>query len=358
MRALRLPDRRASTPSTPTRPKRRTTRPSWRRGPSGGASPTSASPPAPRLVSSCSTSTAPTRKRGGLTRSSNDDRADGRRYLAQSTPGHGGGAHLPHLSRRRSGLSPARPAGHRADVDVRGEGGFVVVAPSNHLEGAYAWLDEDADPAPAPAWRADLIAEPPAPPAPPPPPRSSAAGYGAAALADELGRLAGTPAGGRNRATSAAYGLGRAGRRQQLGGAVVRAALASTAAAIGLRASEIDATIASGLDAGARSPRRALPPSTAAPRPPPPADRRPTTATGTVEPSSSTIDLSAVSPATSRRRSARPRPAARVRAGRAPRAGETRRAGPPVDRAADGRVAAPLRRPGGGVQLPEVHGRR
>jgi Bifunctional DNA primase/polymerase, N-terminal/Primase C terminal 1 (PriCT-1) len=48
-----------------------------------------------------------------------------------------------------------------AGLDVRGEGGYVVVPPSIHPNGhRYSWLSEDALVNPAPAWLLDLVASP------------------------------------------------------------------------------------------------------------------------------------------------------------------------------------------------------
>lgn len=52
---------------------------------------------------------------------------------------------------------PTNSAGRLPDgIDVRGNGGQIVAAPSASLKGAYVVLD-DRDPAPAPAWLLDLV---------------------------------------------------------------------------------------------------------------------------------------------------------------------------------------------------------
>jgi len=196
--------------------------------------------------------------------------------LAQTTPGHGGGLHA-FFARPDDGRiyrnSTSRLAPH---VDVRGDGGYVVVAPSNHLDGLYAWVDAEA-PVPAmPAWLADLCADPPPAPAKPRPATRAPAGvgYGPAALADELDRLNAAAEGTRNDVlNAAAYNLGQLVAGGVLDVELVRAALVGTAANIGLGQREIDRTIASGLEAGARNPRHAPePPVRGSPPLPPSAD--------------------------------------------------------------------------------------
>jgi len=45
-------------------------------------------------------------------------------------------------------------------LDVRGEGGFVVVPPSLHPSGVrYQWVDSDAEIVPAPAWLLAMVTE-------------------------------------------------------------------------------------------------------------------------------------------------------------------------------------------------------
>jgi Bifunctional DNA primase/polymerase, N-terminal/Primase C terminal 1 (PriCT-1) len=42
-------------------------------------------------------------------------------------------------------------------IDVRGQGGYVLLPPSPHPKGNYEWRDADLDIAPAPAWLLDLL---------------------------------------------------------------------------------------------------------------------------------------------------------------------------------------------------------
>jgi Bifunctional DNA primase/polymerase, N-terminal len=86
-------------------------------------------------------------------------------------------------------------------IDVRGNGGYVVVAPSATTE-PYRWAD-DRSPwhlplEPAPAWLVELL-DPPAPScAWQPPKRVRGSAYSLAALKGALTRAATAPAGRRN----------------------------------------------------------------------------------------------------------------------------------------------------------------
>ena|GEM_PF-1105412 len=99
-----------------------------------------------------------------------------------------GGAHLlfafPPGRRIRNSVSRIAPG-----VDVRGEGGYVIVPPSD----GYSIAD-DAMPAPMPAWLLDLIDPPQPAPAPRPAPQRAASGdgtpYGLAALESECRAVA------------------------------------------------------------------------------------------------------------------------------------------------------------------------
>jgi hypothetical protein len=91
-------------------------------------------------------------------------------------------------------------------IDVRGDGGYVCVAPSVTEDGVYVWSGDPAAPlAIAPTWLLTLVRQRPAIAA-----RALAArpvantnantngGYGAAALEREIADLAATPSGQRN----------------------------------------------------------------------------------------------------------------------------------------------------------------
>jgi hypothetical protein len=151
-------------------------------------------------------------------------------------------------------------------IDVRGRGGSAVAPPSLHASGhRYAWTSTH-QPAPIPAWLAELAR-----------PRELLAGraplphavtttgeserarrYLRAALEGELADIARAPVGTRNATLNrAAFRLG------QLAGAGLghpdrlADALLSAAQQAGLSEREARATIASGLTAGQRHPRPA-----------------------------------------------------------------------------------------------------
>jgi len=101
------------------------------------------------------------------------------------------------------GFEPTNRRGGLKDypgLDIRGQGGQIVVAPSRSAKGDYAWLKRGARDQ-APAWFLDLLR--PAPPAPPPAPAAAPAGpvpegdaedqrlngYAATVLAREVQRL-------------------------------------------------------------------------------------------------------------------------------------------------------------------------
>ena len=141
-------------------------------------------------------------------------------------------------------------------VDVRGDGGYVVVPPSIHPSGAvYEWVD-DAEPAPVPPAlevllhppvRIQQIARPQARPT---------VGYGARALEAELEEVVCCAEGARNdRLNVAAFNLGQLVEAGLLDQIEVEVRLAEAADRAGLRGGEIARTIASGLRAGMQHPR-------------------------------------------------------------------------------------------------------
>lgn len=197
---------------------------------------------------------------------------------------HGATASLGHLDPERQPLPPtltARTGGgwHRyyladtpvpnaagrlgdtalAGVDLRGEHGYVVAAPSPHPSGRrYAWLPDAESLAPLPSWIGK----------PPPPPGAErdverAPSYARHALEAECDRVARAPRGSRNDTLNrAAFALGTLVGAGVLDEAEVTTALEAAALHAShtnrepLPPEEIAATIASGLRAGRSRPRR------------------------------------------------------------------------------------------------------
>jgi hypothetical protein len=150
-------------------------------------------------------------------------------------------------------------------LDVRGDGGYVILPPSLHYTGnRYAWAEGRAlgemEPAQAPAWllalaRGERDDPPPLPPISPPG-GQGATSYGRRTLADELAELTGAALGERNACLNkAAFRLGRLVAGGQLERSQVEAALLGAALGVGLTEREARATIRSGLEAGLKEPR-------------------------------------------------------------------------------------------------------
>jgi hypothetical protein len=152
-------------------------------------------------------------------------------------------------------------------LDVKAEGGYIVVPPSLHPDGpTYRWLN-DAPIVEAPSWLL-VLARKPTPPQSPPPQRSApppspcgpGGAYGAAALRSEIATLASTPAGDRNnqlnRSTFSLFQLVACG---ELVAADVERRLVEAAGVNGLVDDDgirsVMATIASGRRAGLQHPR-------------------------------------------------------------------------------------------------------
>lgn len=175
-----------------------------------------------------------------------------------------GGAHLlfRHDPERPLRCSTGRIA---SGIDVRADGGFVVLAPSIRTDGArYEWISPpfaDLDFPDLPAWLLDLL-DRPKPPAtttsaaashqpPDLDPRRRA--YAESALDREAEAVATAPQGGRNaRLNEAAHALGNFVGAGVLDEGEVIEALSAAAREAGLVGSEITKTIRSGLIAGAR----------------------------------------------------------------------------------------------------------
>lgn len=155
-------------------------------------------------------------------------------------------------------------------IDTRGDGGYIVVAPSVHPSGKrYEWLPEALPSktplAPAPGWLLDALARPePSHPAQHSTPASyqptaspSHDKYVQAAWDREFANVSGCPQGRRNATlNTAAYNLGTLVGAGQLSEQAVRAHLENAATACGLKKTEFMPTIASGLAAGIANPRQ------------------------------------------------------------------------------------------------------
>ena len=170
---------------------------------------------------------------------------------------------------------PGQPVSNRArllpGIDVRGDGGYIVVPPSTHACGhRYQWTAR-IPPAAPPGWLLDLADRTRTPDvtsvevsAPPLAHGSRDQRYAASALHHELARLTSAAVGSRNDTLNrAAFNLGQLTAAGLLDREYVAAELERAATGIGLGPVETRRTIASGLAAGLQHPRTA-------PAPPPP----------------------------------------------------------------------------------------
>jgi hypothetical protein len=169
----------------------------------------------------------------------------------------GGGRHLLFAH-------PGRSVTNRTNIarglDVRGDGGYIVVAPSAHPSGRlYQWEDEKAPISQMPGWLLALVC--PATRTTPASKTHSAqderAVYAEAALRGELANLERTVEGDRNnQLNKSAFALGQFIGAGLLDPDRVEAELTRVALAIGLNEHEIQASIRSGIEAGMREPRQ------------------------------------------------------------------------------------------------------
>jgi len=177
----------------------------------------------------------------------------------------GGGEHilLRHPGRKVKSKSEL---GGIQGIDQKGDGGYIVAPPSNHISGGvYAWkIKPDTPLAAIPAWLMPLLLQG----------EDKAQGrrqahqgggagpggefsrYAHKALADELAKLARTPEGQRNaQLNQSAFALGQLVGAGALDRGSVEAGLSGVAAVIGLGEAETRATLKSGLDRGISEPR-------------------------------------------------------------------------------------------------------
>jgi hypothetical protein len=153
--------------------------------------------------------------------------------------------HLPGLGNTASSIGPK--------LDSRGDGGYIVVAPSVVGERRYRWAGRQA-PAPIPGWLLTLVSKPPVERKPIT--ATERSGYAGKALTLEVASVAAAVEGTRNHVLNrAAWNLGTLVGAGLLGAEDVRARLVEAGLACGLRQSEVDATVTRGLADGIAHPR-------------------------------------------------------------------------------------------------------
>lgn len=154
-----------------------------------------------------------------------------------------------------SGGSKTRSLG--PGIDTRGDGGHVVVPPSNHICGGSYEIVTDDDIAPMPAELLAILRPVRPAQAPATTPRAIPSGYAAKALASECAEVAAEPDGNRNnRLNIAALKMGQLVGAGLLDRGTVEADLLSAALSAGMADHAARATIQSGLKAGLLQPRQ------------------------------------------------------------------------------------------------------
>jgi hypothetical protein len=165
-----------------------------------------------------------------------------------------------HIYLTHPGGKVANTAGRLGDgIDVRGDGGYVIAPPSRHpAGGTYGWMGPTPLVHAAPAW---LIAALRAAPRVEHIPSVAtvevrASAWAHAALQRELDLVRHAPLGSRNSTLNrASFCLGQIVAGGALDAGEVSAALMAAGIDIGLGERETRRTVASGMDAGSRSPR-------------------------------------------------------------------------------------------------------
>jgi len=150
----------------------------------------------------------------------------------------------------------------RPGIDVRGDGGYVVVPPSIHPSGAtYKWL-VGGKPQPLPTWLLEILVKPVPVVKPNPPARRTVFGetsaYGRKALEAECANVRATPEGGRNHALNvASFAVGTLVGGGEVDRAEAEAELVSAGLDCGLPEREVRVTVEHALSDGSSSPRNA-----------------------------------------------------------------------------------------------------
>lgn len=171
-----------------------------------------------------------------------------------------------HLYFRRPGEEIRNSVGRiGAGIDVRADGGYIILPPSRHASGdVYAWIGSGAEPvADMPNWLRELLIDPTPPedetgePQPLELPPAAGASYAAAALRNEVASVAEAVVGTRNDTLNrAAFSLGQLVGSGLVDQATVEDTLLDAAMSAGLPPNEATATIGSGMRAGRARPRR------------------------------------------------------------------------------------------------------
>ena len=151
------------------------------------------------------------------------------------------------------------------NIDIRGDGGYVILPPSSHEKGSYKWINSNSMAA-APQWLLDKLTKKEQEKEP----KKEQAlvvssnqtiikgSYGRQALENEIIELKGTGKGSRNHQLNrASFSLGQLVAGGELNQGQVESDLLSAALSIGLSSEEANITIKSGMDAGMQDPRTA-----------------------------------------------------------------------------------------------------
>ena len=157
-------------------------------------------------------------------------------------------------------------AGRLGDgIDVRGDGGYVIAPPSRHPSGgSYAWAGSGPTIGTPPPWLVAAL-QPPASRFEPSPSTATlpvdGSAWARAALQRELDLIRHAAPGKRNTTLNrASFSLGQIAAGGSLDADEVTAVLVEAGTGIGLGERESRLTVASGMAAGSRSPRRPVAP--------------------------------------------------------------------------------------------------